>query len=79
MKPLLIAGACLVAILMSGACDRRSPESPGNPLPPQKPPAPKVSEGGTRLAHAAGPDHPAAFLHSASGLWTLSLPAARPA
>ncbi|MDB5798585.1 MAG: hypothetical protein JWP36_2487 [Paucimonas sp.] len=36
--------ATLVASLLLAGCDSKQPGAPGNPLPPQKPPAPKVAQ-----------------------------------
>ncbi len=70
MNSQMMVGAVLAGMLLAGACDRKSPDSPGNPLPPQKPPAPKVSEGGTRLAYVGW-----ATDHAGSGRWAVSAPA----
>ena len=47
----MIPAMLAVTILLAG-CDGKSPDQPGNPLPPQKPPTPKVSTHGARVVPA---------------------------
>ncbi|MDO8299455.1 hypothetical protein [Lacisediminimonas sp.] len=62
-----IGVACLAGMLLLAGCDSKSPERPGNPLPPQKPPAPKLGGGAPQLAQGISPGGTIIHRHTLAG------------